>query len=61
MDSTDADEENICNSSFGREVMQTVTSNDSHHKSARRVSKVCQLRKIITSFLMLLTVLSKSS
>lgn len=34
MDSTDADDENICNSSLGREVMQTVTSRRSH----RRVS-----------------------
>lgn len=34
MDSTDADDENICNSSLGREVMQTVTS----RRSNRRVS-----------------------
>lgn len=34
MDSTDADDENICNSSLGRVVMQQVTS----RRSNRRVS-----------------------
>lgn len=34
MDSTDADDDNICNSSIGREIMQTVTS----RRSNRRVS-----------------------